>query len=215
MRFDRRAAGALAAGAFLLAGGGAALAASGKGDASATCDQRLAKAAEQRGVSIDQLKAEIQARLLARIDAAEKAGRLSPERATMLRDRVDEGSLCGARRHVRARMARHGLLRACGGIPRPRPAAAPRAAQGALARRSRRGAGQERARPRDGDARARQGTAREGGGRRKSHPGAGRHGDRPTREAREPDRDEGVLGLNRASAYRRTKGLSGEALRLL
>lgn len=111
MRFDRRAAGALAAGAFLLAGGGAALAASGKGAASATCDQRLAKAAEQRGVSIDQLKADIQARLLARIDAAEKAGRLSPERATTLRDRVNEGSLCGARRHVRARMARHGLLR--------------------------------------------------------------------------------------------------------
>ena len=72
MRFDRRAAGALAAGAFLVAGGGAALAASGKGDASATCDQRLAKAAEQRGVSVDQLKAEIQARLLARIDAARR-----------------------------------------------------------------------------------------------------------------------------------------------
>ena len=112
MRFDRRAAGALAAGAFLVAGGGVALAASGKGDAGATCDQRLAKAAEQRGVSVDQLKAEIQARLLARIDAAEKAGRISPERATMLRDRVDEGSLCGARRHVRARMSRHGMLRA-------------------------------------------------------------------------------------------------------
>ena len=30
----------------------------------------------------------------------------------MLRDRVNKGSLCGARRHVRARMARHGMLRA-------------------------------------------------------------------------------------------------------
>jgi hypothetical protein len=110
MRFDRRAAGVLVAGAFLLAGGGAALAASGKSDASATCDQRLAKAAENRGVSVDQLKADIQARLLARIDAAAKAGRISPERATMLRDRVNEGSLCGARRHARARMARHGML---------------------------------------------------------------------------------------------------------
>jgi hypothetical protein len=112
MRFDRRAAGALAAGAFLLVGGSAALAASGKGDPSATCDQRLAKAAEKRGVSVDQLKADVQRRLLARIDAAEKAGRISSERATMLRERVDEGSLCGARRHVRARMARHGMLRA-------------------------------------------------------------------------------------------------------
>jgi hypothetical protein len=112
MRFDRRAAGALAAGAVLLAGGGAALAASSKGDASATCDQRLAKAAEKRGVYVDKLKAEIQARLLARIDAVEKAGRISQERATMLRDRVNEGSLCGARRHVRARIAGHSMLRA-------------------------------------------------------------------------------------------------------
>ena len=112
MRLDRRTAGALAAGAFLLAGGGAALAASGKGDASATCDQRLAKAAEKRGVSVDQLRAEIQTRLLARIDAAEKAGRLSPERATMLRDHVNAGSLCAARRHVRVRIARHSMLRA-------------------------------------------------------------------------------------------------------
>jgi hypothetical protein len=112
MRFDRRAAGALAACAFLLAGGGAALAASGKGDASATCDQRLAEAAEKRGVSVDQLQADIKARLLARIDAAEKAGRVSPEHATMLRDRVSAGSLCGARRHVRVRIARHSMLRA-------------------------------------------------------------------------------------------------------
>ncbi len=114
MRFDRRAAGALAAGAFLLAGGGAALAASAKGDASARCDQRLAKAAERRGVSVGQLKTDLQARLEARIDAAEKAGRISPERATMLRNRVEEGSLCGARRHVRARMARRGMLRGAG-----------------------------------------------------------------------------------------------------
>ena len=38
--------------------------------------------AEKRGVSVEQLKADIKARLLARIDAAEKAGRISPERAT-------------------------------------------------------------------------------------------------------------------------------------
>jgi hypothetical protein len=116
MRFDRRSAGALAAGAFLLAGGGAALAASGKGDASATCDQRLAQAAEKHGVSVDQLKADIQARLLARIDAAEKAGRISPERATMLRDRVNDGELCGARRHVGIRRASHSMLSGAAGF---------------------------------------------------------------------------------------------------
>lgn len=112
MRLDRRAAGALVAGALLLAGGGAAFAASGGGKAAATCDQRLAKAAEARGVSVEQLKSDIEARLLARIDAAEKAGRLSSERATKLRDRVTEGTLCGARRHLRARAARHHMLHA-------------------------------------------------------------------------------------------------------
>jgi len=112
MRLDRRAAGALVAGALLLAGGGAAFAASGGGKAAATCDQRLAKAAEARGVSVEQLKSDIEARLLARIDAAEKAGRLSSERATKLRDRVTEGTLCGARRHLRARAVTHHMLHA-------------------------------------------------------------------------------------------------------
>jgi hypothetical protein len=114
MRLERRTAGALAAGALLLTGGGAALAASGDGSTtpSAKCDQRLAKAAETRGVSVEQLRSEIQGRLLARIDTAEKAGRLSSERAAKLRDRVTEGGLCGARRHLRARAARHSMLRA-------------------------------------------------------------------------------------------------------
>ena len=118
MRLDRRAAGVLAAGALLLAGGGAALAASGNGNATAAanCDQRLARAAEAHGVSVEQLTSEIKARLLARIDTAEKAGRLSSERAAKLRDRVNEGTLCGARRHLRARMARHGMLRAAAGF---------------------------------------------------------------------------------------------------
>jgi hypothetical protein len=118
MKLDRRATGALAAGALLLAGGGAALAASSDGKAAAKCDQRLTKAAEARGVSVEQLKADIAARLLARIDMAEKAGRLSSERAARLRDRVNEGSLCGARHGVRARIARHGLLRAAAGFLR-------------------------------------------------------------------------------------------------
>ena len=63
MRLERRTAGALAAGALLLTGGGAALAASGDGSTtpSAKCDQRLAKAAETRGVSVEQLRSEIQA----------------------------------------------------------------------------------------------------------------------------------------------------------
>ena len=112
MRLNRHAVGVFAASATLLVGGGAALAASGDGDRGNMCEQRLAKIAENRGVSVEQLQADIKARLLARINAAEKSGRISSERATRLRARVSEGSLCGARNHVRARIAARSMLRA-------------------------------------------------------------------------------------------------------
>ena len=112
MRLNRHAVGVFAASATLLVGGGAALAASADGDRGSMCEQRLAKIAENRGVSVEQLQADIKARLLARIDAAEKAGRISSERAAQLRERVSEGSICGARNHVRARIAARSLLRA-------------------------------------------------------------------------------------------------------
>ena len=72
MRLNRHAVGVFAASATLLVGGGAALAASAGGDRGSMCEQRLAKIAENRGVSVEQLQADIKARLLARIDAAEK-----------------------------------------------------------------------------------------------------------------------------------------------
>ncbi len=112
MRLNRHATGALAAAAMLLVGGGAALAAAGDGERGARCEERLARAAEKRGVSVEQLTADVKARLLARIEAAEKAGRISSERAAKLRERVTEASLCGARKHVRARLAARGMVRA-------------------------------------------------------------------------------------------------------
>ena len=112
MRLNRHAAGAITASALLLVGGGAGLAAAGDGDRGTRCDQRLAKIAEKRGVSVEQLQADLKARLLARIDAAEKAGRISSERAATLRTRVSEGTLCAGRHHVRARIAVRGMLRA-------------------------------------------------------------------------------------------------------
>jgi hypothetical protein len=114
-RLDRRAVGALVGAVALLAGGGAALGASAGGDHSARCDQRLARIAERRGVSVEQLQADAGARLLARIDAAEKSGRISGERAANLRERVSEGSLC-ATRQVRARIAIRGMLKAAAGF---------------------------------------------------------------------------------------------------
>jgi hypothetical protein len=114
-RLDRRAVGALVGAVALLAGGGAALGASAGGDRSARCDQRLARIADRRGVSVEQLEATVQARLLAHIDAAEKSGRISGERAAKLRERVSVGSLCAAG-HVRARIAVRGMLRAAAGL---------------------------------------------------------------------------------------------------
>ncbi len=106
MSVDRRAVGAICATAALLVGGGSALAASQGGErGAARCEARVAKIAERRGTTVEQLTAQVQARLLARIDAAEKAGRISSERATALRERVREGSLCrpaAHRRHARA-----------------------------------------------------------------------------------------------------------------
>lgn len=112
MRLNRHAVGALAASAMLLVGGGAALASSGGGDRGTRCDERLAKIAAERGISVAQLEAEIKARLLARIDAAEQAGRLSKERAASLRERVSAGSICGAAKNARVKLGARGMLKA-------------------------------------------------------------------------------------------------------
>jgi len=117
MRSNRHTVGALAATAAVLVGAGAALAASpGTADRSSRCEARVARIAERRGVTVEQLTTDVKARLLARIDAAEKAGRISSERAAKLRERVAEGSLCGARHHAHARVALHGMLRAAAGF---------------------------------------------------------------------------------------------------
>ena len=117
MRPNRHTVGALAATAAVLVGAGAALAASpGTADRSSRCEARVARIAERRGVTVEQLTTDVKARLLARIDAAEKAGRISSERAAKLRERVAEGSLCGARHHAHARVALHGMLRAAAGF---------------------------------------------------------------------------------------------------
>jgi hypothetical protein len=110
MRLNRQAVGALAATATMLVGGGAALAAAGDADRSTRCEALLAKIAERRGVTVEQLQADVKARLLARIDAAVKAGRITPEQASKLRQRVADASLCGARHRVKARFAVRGML---------------------------------------------------------------------------------------------------------
>jgi hypothetical protein len=110
MRLNRYAVGALAATATLAVGGGAALAAANDGDRATRCEQRVARIAERRGVTVDQLEAGLKARLTARVDAAEQAGRISSERAAALRERIAEASLCAAHPHAGARLVARGLL---------------------------------------------------------------------------------------------------------
>jgi hypothetical protein len=113
MRLNRHTVGAFAATATLLVGGGAALAAAtANGERSARCEARLARIAEQRGISVEQLTADIKARLLARIDAAEKAGRITEERAAKLRERVAAASICAARSHALGHIGARVMLRA-------------------------------------------------------------------------------------------------------
>jgi hypothetical protein len=111
MRFDRKAIAALVGGAALLAGGGTALAAQGDGDRAARCEAGLAKIAEKRGVSVEQLRANIAARLNARVDAALAAGKISAERAAKLKERISQGVLCKGG-IVKVKLARKGALRA-------------------------------------------------------------------------------------------------------
>ena len=110
MKINRYVVAALAGAGALLVGGGVAVAGPGDGDRGARCDERLVKIAEERGVSVEQLQTDIKARLLARIDAAEQAGRISSERAAKLRDRVSEGSLCRAGHHRKAGIAAHSMM---------------------------------------------------------------------------------------------------------
>jgi hypothetical protein len=115
MRPNRHTAGAVAATTAVLVGTAAALAASPQAaERSARCEARVARIAERRGVTVEQLTTNVRTRLLARIDAAAKAGRITSERAARLRDRLAQESLCDAvRRHAHppARLAVHGMLR--------------------------------------------------------------------------------------------------------
>ena len=104
MKINRHAAGALAGAGALLVGGGVAVAEPGDDDRGARCEQRLAKIAESWGLSVEQLQTDIEAKLLARVEAAEKAGRISSERAARL-ERISESSLCLRARQMQVRIA--------------------------------------------------------------------------------------------------------------
>ena len=114
MRIDRTVAAALVGAAAVLVGGGTALAGqTADGDKrAARCEERLARIAERRGVSVAELRADIQARLTARIDAALAAGRITAEQAAKRKERVAAGAVCKRPGAARAKLATRGLLKA-------------------------------------------------------------------------------------------------------
>jgi len=103
---------ALAGTAALLAGGGATLAANGPTDRASRCEARLAKIAEARGLTVAELTAQIKAGLTARIQAALAAGRITPERAQALTQRVATMNLCKPGPLAIGQHAKPGMLRA-------------------------------------------------------------------------------------------------------
>ena len=118
MKIDRYLVAALVGSTALLVGGGAALAGDGKagaGKSQERCEARTAKIAEKKGVSVEQLQANMKAKILAAIDAAEKAGKITAEQAATKRQAVSEASLCQlglGKKAVKAKFARKGMLRA-------------------------------------------------------------------------------------------------------
>jgi hypothetical protein len=112
MKAQRATIGALAGAAVLLVGGGTALAGKSDKDRAASCQERLAKIAERRGTTIAQLEADVKSRLLARVDAALAAGRITSDQAATLRERISNATPCSepVRRAIRSHV-RHRVLR--------------------------------------------------------------------------------------------------------
>jgi hypothetical protein len=113
MNLNRYGIAALAGTAALVVGGGTAFASKDGGDKSSRCQERLARIAERRGITVEQLQANVKARLLARVDTALAAGRITSDQAAKLRDRIESSTLCsGALRHKLHHGVRHLLARA-------------------------------------------------------------------------------------------------------
>jgi hypothetical protein len=117
MRSTRGAVAALAGtAALLVAGGTAALADSGGSNAGADnqarCQTRLAKIADQRGLTVAQLEAQIRDRLTARVDAALQAGKITADRAAALKERIASFEFCSGAHHPLAGHGARVMLRA-------------------------------------------------------------------------------------------------------
>ena len=124
MKLKRNAIAALAVVAAVAVGGSSSALAQGSGQGSdrgrgdgQRCEKLIERIAQRMGVSTDQAKAALKARIFARIDEAVKNGRMSQERAAALKAKID-ADLCAAlggmaQRKMEQRAAL-GMLRAAG-----------------------------------------------------------------------------------------------------
>lgn len=112
--------GALVGAAAVLTGGGSALAAGehrgDPGAREARCQAVLERVAEKRGLTPAELETLYRNKIVARIDAALAAGRITPEQAARLKQRVAEASPCKVspvlKAKVAKKLAKHRMFRA-------------------------------------------------------------------------------------------------------
>ena len=120
MKLKRNAIAALAVVCAVAVGGSSSALAQGsdrgRGDGQ-RCEKLIERIAQRMGVSTDQAKAAIKARIFARIDEAVKNGRMSKERADALKAKID-ADLCaafaGMAHHKAEKRAAKGMFRAAG-----------------------------------------------------------------------------------------------------
>jgi hypothetical protein len=112
MKLNRHGIAALAGVAALAIGGGTALASKDGGDKASRCQERVARIAERQGITVEEFEAQVKARLLARVDAAVAAGRITSDRAAKLRERIESGTLCSGVLRAKVRHGVHYLLAA-------------------------------------------------------------------------------------------------------
>jgi hypothetical protein len=122
MKLKRNAIAALAVVCAVAVGGSSSALAQGSGKSSSQargerCEKVIERIAQHLGMSTDQVKAAIKARAFARIDEAVKSGRMSQERATALKAKIEANicaALAGMAKHQAAKHAPKGMLRAAG-----------------------------------------------------------------------------------------------------
>ncbi len=110
MRVDRTTIATIVGAGALLAGGGTAFAQGDTAQRGERCEARLASAAERMGISAAELETQVKAKLTARVDAALAAGKIRPERAAKLKERIASWKPCAGAAAAKLKLRPHGMI---------------------------------------------------------------------------------------------------------